>query len=154
MKNQKVKNKMNNGVNYQNQVAEHKRQVFDKVVFPPLKEELNQIGELFKKVINNYAWLFNNDHEVIKNVILETYLTQYDVSTGKISFKEEEFYAKVSDVIKEELFQQTLNRFINTLSLETLTAPQTQETSEKGTESHEESEEVKEHEENNDDFPM
>lgn len=94
----------------------HMELVFSKIIKPKLEKELDNLGEDFKKLIENYSWLFENDLEKTKDVFLETYFDQFDVSENSIELDYDTFYNSVSERIKQSLYEKAMDKFIHTLS--------------------------------------
>jgi hypothetical protein len=100
--------------------SKQKEMLFTRVIKPKLEKELETLGDSFKKIVEDYAWLFDNDLGKSKDVFLELYLDQLDVTTNQIKLEYNSFYNKVSEKIKQEIYQKAMDKFISSLTIDEL----------------------------------
>lgn len=94
--------------------------IFLNVVKPKLEKDLEDLGNIFKKVVMDYAWLFDHDLNKSKDMFLQFYLDQLDITTNQIKLDYANFYQNVSEKIKKEMYEKAMEKFISSLSVNEL----------------------------------
>lgn len=99
-------------------IQRHTDAIMEKVAIGPLKDQMQLCQNGLMKIIKDYSFLFGNDIEKTREVLLATFFT--DIKDGDFIFNKEEFLAAVPKETKEAMFEKVFVKFLENADVDAL----------------------------------